>query len=91
MSKAIKTTYLGPTNTKPSRIKASAEGVKSKFYTDLDHNTAAVWFCQDNNWEYRLAHGQLDADTWVHCFIPKSLAELLQEACEVAEKLGGVL
>lgn len=30
--KAIKTTYLGPTNTKPSRIKASAEGVKSKTY-----------------------------------------------------------
>lgn len=78
MSKAIITRYFGPTNTKPSRIKASAEGVKSKTYTYIDHNTAALAFCEFHGWKHRLAHGQLNADNWVHCFVPKSLAELLQ-------------
>ena len=75
--KAIKTTYLGPTNTKPSRIKASAEGVKSKTYTYIDHNTAALAFCEFHGWGKNLAHGQLDADTWVHCFVPERAPKLV--------------
>ena len=77
--KAIKTTYLGATNTKPSRIKASAEGVTSKIYQayDFSHETAALAFCEFHGWGKNLAHGQLDADTWVHCFVPERAPKLV--------------
>jgi hypothetical protein len=63
--KAIKTKFVGPTSTKPSRIRASAEGVKSKFYwvhslqdeTRTDraedwHGLAARFFQEENGWTY---------------------------------------
>jgi hypothetical protein len=63
--KAIQTKYLGPTNTKPSRIRASAEGVPSKFYSvgrlidqtgschaEAWHRAAAQHFQDLNGWTY---------------------------------------
>jgi hypothetical protein len=78
MSKAIITRYLGPTNTKPSRIRAGAEGVPSKIWSceELRHPTksayvlAAQKFAARNSWPTSLASGQLPNGDWVHCFIP---------------------
>lgn len=63
--KAIKTKFVGPTITKQSRIKASAEGVKSKFYSvdqlqeitqsdraDKWHGLAAEFFRAECGWTY---------------------------------------
>ena len=75
--KAISTRYLSATNTKPSRIKVSAEGVKSITYTcdelegtvDNIHIVAAKRFAKATGWSTKLASGGLTADSWVHCFI----------------------
>ena len=77
--KAIKTKFIGPTNTKPSRIKASAEGVTAKIYQayNFSHEAAALAFCEFHDWGNNLAHGRLDADTWVHCFVPKRAPKLV--------------
>jgi len=78
--KAIITKYLPFTNHKPSRIKASAEGVSSATYTcnyldhlkDLDHLTghqrAAHCFALYHNWSTNLASGGLPSGEWAHCF-----------------------
>lgn len=63
--KAIKTTYVSSTNTKPSRIRASAEGVKTIHYSveqlqgitqtdraDKWHGLAAELFRDENKWTY---------------------------------------
>ena len=63
--KAIKTTYVSATDTKPSRIRASAEGVKSIFYSveqlsgitqteraDKWHGLAAELFRDEKGWTY---------------------------------------
>lgn len=77
--KAISTKYLSATLTKPSRIKASAEGVPAKLYTveslsvsgwlaDL-HKAAARQFAGDRGWSGKLASGGTEnPDVWVHCF-----------------------
>jgi len=75
--KAIVTKYLPFTDTKPSRIKASAEGVPSKIYTceELDHFIRSVHiqaaheFCALNNWSGNLASGGLPSGEWAHCFV----------------------
>jgi hypothetical protein len=84
--KAIQTKFLGATSTKPSRIKASAEGVPSKTYSKESlwkpyggsgevvnyHIEAAKRFAVENEWPINLASGGLpDPDVWVHCFLPK--------------------
>jgi hypothetical protein len=81
--KAIQTKYLGATDTKPSRIKASAEGVPSKIYggnyldqlADLDHldrhQRAAHCFALSRNWPTSLVCGGLPDGTYAHCFLPK--------------------
>lgn len=57
--KAIVTKYFGPSHTKGSRIRVSAEGVKSRTYS-YDHGasdafrTAAENFCRANDWHGRL-------------------------------------
>jgi hypothetical protein len=88
--KAIQTKFLGATDTKPSRIKASAEGVKSEIFhrgelqkarigDDSEHTTAAKLFAAHNNWPTNLASGGLsNPDVWVHCFLPKELKEAAQ-------------
>ena len=63
--KAIKTKYVSCTGNKPSRIRASAEGVKSIFYSvdqlsgitqsdrsDKWHGLAAELFRDENGWTY---------------------------------------
>ena len=78
--KAIITRYLGPTNTKPARIKASAEGVKSKVWscdelahpTKSVHHEAATSFALRYGWPTKLASGGLPNGDWVHCFIQDS-------------------
>lgn len=81
--KAIQTKYLPATNTKPTRIKASAEGVPSKIYTRDElwkpHGgsgnvenvqiEAAQRFAVANNWPTDLASGGLPDGSWAHCFI----------------------
>lgn len=84
--KAITTKYLSWTETKPARIKASAEGVPAKVWSrdsleeehaktpGTDHlnlqEFAARKFAAVNNWKGALAGGGLSADVWVHCFVP---------------------
>jgi hypothetical protein len=80
--KAIKTKYVSATITKPSRIRASAEGVPSKFYSvdslqdeaqtdraDAWHGLAAVKFRDANDWKLPLVSGQTGPDDHVHCFV----------------------
>lgn len=74
--KAILTRYLPFTDTKPSRIKASAEGVPSRVWTcnELDHplrsahTQAAYLFAIEHNWPDNLASGGLPNGDWAHCF-----------------------
>ena len=77
--KAILTKYLPCTCTKPSRIKASAEGVPSKIYSceKLDNERGAVerhvfaarLFAEENQWSGGLSSGGLPGqDAWAHCF-----------------------
>ncbi len=72
--KAIKTVYLGPTNTKGSRVKASAEGGSSVILAwdhALDavdnHKAAAKALCEKLGWTGKLATGGL-SDCYVHVF-----------------------
>jgi len=82
--KAIKTKYLSFTETKPARIKVSAEGVPAKIWsvdaidnrhdynapTYHRHAAAAADFAKLNGWDTELASGCVgNPDTWVHCFI----------------------
>ncbi len=88
--KAIKTTYVSATNTKPSRIRASAEGVSSKLYSvdelsyetgsdnaDKWHGLAAEKFRDANDWKLPLASGQIGPDVHVHCFVKRESPNLL--------------
>ena len=101
--KAITTKYLGATNTKPSRIKASAEGVPAHVWTidslqDLRlgsgadirnlHAVAAAKFAEERGWNPTLASGgTANPDVWVHCFIP----EVVPATLKLAETLFDVL
>jgi hypothetical protein len=79
--KAIQTKILPATNTKPTRIKALAEGVPSQIYSrdylenlaGLDHlNThqrAAHCFALSRNWGTSLVSGGLPNGDWCHCFV----------------------
>lgn len=82
--KSIQTKILGPTNTKPFRIKVSAEGVASRTWsrdyfegnTEQVHKRAAQKFCEGLDWPTTLASGgTVDPCVWVHCFIPRDLIE----------------
>lgn len=71
--KAILVKYLGPTNTKGSRIKVSACGVKSIIYpfdygSDHQEHEAAIRFCAFNKWPIKLIGGQLPNGDYVFCF-----------------------
>lgn len=74
--KAIITRYIGATNTKPSRIKASAEGVTPKTWTcdsleTSGHQEAARLFAGLQGWPTKLASGGLPNGDWAHCIIPQ--------------------
>ena len=72
--KAIKTKYVGATNTKPSRIVATAEGghrvtisYDSEGTQEQAHAKAAVALCQKLGWTGELVAGGF-ADCYVFCF-----------------------
>lgn len=72
--KAIQTKYHGPTNTRGSRITASAEGVKSLSinypheFSGMDaHAQAALALCKRHGWNGKLVGGGLK-DSYVFCF-----------------------
>lgn len=74
--KAIQTKYLGPTNTKGSRIKAWAEGVKPMTFAwgysddvDDNHKRAATVFANKHGWlleQRSLASGTLPNGDMCH-------------------------
>jgi hypothetical protein len=93
--KSIQTKYLPATNTKPSRIKASAEGVKSEVWTcnELDdirkadglehitnHQCAARIFAHLHKWGTALASGGLPDGSWAHCFVPDIVVQTIKLA-----------
>lgn len=79
--KAIQTKYLGATNCRPSRIKATAEGVSAVVYTvdELEdsgagslqsaHVLAAHAFAARYNWHLKLASGVLPSGDHCHVFV----------------------
>lgn len=87
--KAITTKYLGPTNTKPARIRASAEGVAPQTWScEALYNQSRSLYCEaaarfaaHNNWNGSLASGSTaEPRVWVHCFIPEVVVETLKLA-----------
>jgi len=78
--KAIVTKYLGPTNSRPSRIKASAEGVPSITVpyqhgdSDGGHHFAAYTLADKYAWlgndQYELVAGGLPDGSVAHVLIP---------------------
>ena len=75
---AIVTKYLGATNTKPSRIKAtSASGLSvtisypHELTSDDAHKRAALALCQKYNWPNELLGGGLSNSQEVWVMIPK--------------------
>lgn len=74
--KAIKTTYLGPTNYRGSRIKATDEDGNSvtfpyfpeKHMEKEAHSVAAIALCKTMGWEGTLVAGSLK-DCYVFCFM----------------------
>jgi hypothetical protein len=94
--KAIQTRVLHATNTKPSRIKALAEGVPSRIYSrdylenlaGLDnlntHERAAHCFALSRNWSPTLVSGGLPNGDWCHCFVDR-LQGVVAQAREFVE------
>lgn len=73
--KAIRVKYLGPTNTKGSRLRASAEGGCSKTIPyphelsgEACYAAAAVALCEKMNWGGSLIGGCLTGGDYVFCF-----------------------
>jgi len=57
--KAIQTRFIGPTNTKPARHKAFAEGVGSLILSDSSHEGVARRFRDALGWKGTLTGGWL--------------------------------
>jgi hypothetical protein len=92
---AIITKYLGPTNTKGSRIKATCAaasvtlGYDSALNSDGNHRAAAEalckklgWVSSPNNLYTSLVQGQLPNGDNVFTFIPKEYEKAVQAICE---------
>jgi hypothetical protein len=75
--KAIITKFMPATDTRGSRIKAQAEGVKSlsipyphEMNSEEGHRHAASLLCERMNWQWEFASGGLPDQTgYAHCFI----------------------
>lgn len=71
---AIKTKYVGPTNTRGSRIIASCDGGKithnyaHNIDVEQNHIDAALALCKKLGWDGELATGYLD-NGYVHVFV----------------------
>jgi len=74
--KAIVTKYLSATNSRGSRIKASAEGVKSiiapldyELDDEVNHESVALKLCEKNGWSTELVGGALpNGKGYAFCF-----------------------
>lgn len=73
--KAIQIRYLGPTNTKGSRLKIMASGVPHAVYPlSYDMNIddfalkCAKHFCKQYNWPTKIVGGMLPNNDWVFVF-----------------------
>lgn len=90
--KAIVTKYLGPTNFKGSRIKASAEGVKSvtvghesALNQDENHAAAAFALAEKMGWGGRWVMGGLPDGNFVFVcldYTPGAFPEMLHPAAD---------
>ena len=76
---AIRTKYLGPTNTRPSRIKAIAEAgyvtvsLDHSLNSDENHAVAAIKLMEKFGWEGELVGGSIGSDyVWVFSNGPKA-------------------
>ncbi len=75
--KAIKTKYLGPTNTRGIRVKATdchgnncTVEYNHEFDSEINHERAMATLCQKMNWKGRMIGGGLkDCMVWV--FLPQ--------------------
>lgn len=85
--RAILTTYLGPTNYRPARIKVKAHGLKAKFYSRYDwdnldgdalHSAACYEYAYSLGWtnhtEPRPCIGWINENTAAHVFAPSKEA-----------------
>lgn len=75
--KAIITKYLGPTNFRPSRVKATDEDYNSvtlswdnSLNTDENHKEAASALCNKMQWKGNLVMGSLK-NCYVHVFVKR--------------------
>lgn len=72
--KAIQVRYLGPTDTKPSRLKVMAYGLKPEIYNvwrdamESDAFIVARKYCKSHGWSTALVGGQLPNGDYVFCF-----------------------
>ncbi len=79
MLQAIKTTYYGPTNRLPARIKASAHAGVEWFIYDparppqKNHQLAAEGFAHGRQWleKHKLVGGDLDGNSYCWVLIEK--------------------
>lgn len=78
--KAIRTTYLGPTNTKGSRVKATDGDRNSviiswdyNLNTEENHQAAAKFLCDKMNWQGEMIMGGF-LDYNVHVFVNRNYA-----------------
>lgn len=95
--KAIVTKYHGCTNTRPARMTATAEGVKTitlplddHLSIEENHRAAAMILAQKYNWSTRLISGALPDGSIAHTFAPKNLVDALQRL-QRGERGGGVM
>ncbi len=104
--KAIITKYLGWTETKPSRIKVSAEGVPHRIYSNSAlekiqsddpgerrnlHQIAAGLFAKERGWKNTLVSGGTpNPNIWCHCLVSKE-SQVVPVAVSVNEELVGAL
>lgn len=87
MKKAIQTKYIGPTNTRGSRIRVKANGVASKLYDfshadsiDQRHAKAAQAFITAHDWPgVWIAGGMPDETGSIYCGLDGSFS---REWCE---------
>jgi hypothetical protein len=74
--KAIQTRYLGATNYRGSRIKASAEGVPAvtipyphELDTERAHRSAAAALAARHDWTQKIHGGALPSGDWAWVFV----------------------
>ena len=95
--KAIITKYHSVTNTRPAKISASAEGVKTINFSlddhlnmDDNHKKAAQMLAQKYNWSTNLISGVLPDGSVCHVFAPKTIVDVLKRLRN-GDRSGGVM